>query len=1170
MKPPASADAERWRREQAREARPLAGRGPSRHGIRALAILSLFAGTVPARAAFPAEPPPSGGPGAWIESVAPGSLGERAGLRPGDRVTGWRREASFPGSPIPAAGAVASPFDLEAALREEAPRGALELGGVRAGRPFRAGLPAGASLEGAGLESRPALAPPFPARLAEARSASRRGDPEGAAEILTRAARDAFGGDEAEAGLWLLREGARVAEGARHFAVADAAFRRAATAFELRSLRREAVELLVEWARSLDRRLAWEEAEARLLEAEGLLGAGAAAPLALANVLHERGEVARHRDDYPAAGRHHRRGLALRSLLAPGSLDAAASAFGVGRVVAESGEGDPVPLVAAAEATVRRLDPWSRTHRLWLVYLGQALVGRDPAAAESCLREALAAARRREPGGYSEALAQSRLGALLDSEGASQAAMRLLEEALATARALPPDFLHRYLRATLLQQLAHLAAGQGDAARAYDLALEAVDLQRQLRPGSLGLALALDALGRSAWIQRRLGEAGRLYGESLALLERLVPESPTIAHSLTMLARVAAGEGREGDAARFLERARPRMKGELARGRYQAGFLLAAADVAARAGRPDEAVGRSREAVAFLERLDPADFALVEALASLAFYEREAEEGRAFREAACRGVERVELRARMYGADDEARLRLARGYSDIFALCAEALLGEGRPEEAFRAAESGRARALLDLLARRDLDLGAVPAGLRGRQDELVRRREEAAAALEEAVAAGEGERAAAQRRKLGELDAEQERLAREAYRSASDYAGLRYPRPLPLEAVRAALDPGTLLLEYVVSDRKTFLFLVRPASAPGPAVETREIALGAAALEGAVRDLRSLAASPLSDPDRFARASRALYALLLAPAEGAIERSERLVIAPDGPLHVLPFAALERADGRPLAAWRALHLAPSATVYAQARMRRHPPADPVRLRIAAFGDPAYGAEPEAGSDPPRPRRPSGRKEGEGALDLLPATRGAAGRLPLLPASRAEVEGIRALFPQTRAFLGEAATEAAARSLDREVDVVHFAVHALLDARLPGLSSLALSPPPAGSNDGTDGRLEVTEIVSSLRLDASLVTLSACQTALGREMGGEGLVGLTRAFLFAGARTVLGSLWAVGDRPTERAMRLFYAGLRAGLDKDEALRRAQAEMLADPATAHPSNWAGFVLVGDFR
>ena len=137
---------------------------------------------------------------------------------------------------------------------------------------------------------------------------------------------------------------------------------------------------------------------------------------------------------------------------------------------------------------------------------------------------------------------------------------------------------------------------------------------------------------------------------------------------------------------------------------------------------------------------------------------------------------------------------------------------------------------------------------------------------------------------------------------------------------------------------------------------------------------------------------------------------------------------------------------------------------------------------------------------------------------------------------------------------------LHFATHGLLDPRSPLDSALALS---ASGGTGDDGLLRAWEVRERLHLDADLVTLSACESALGQEATAEGLVGLTRAFQHAGARSVVSSLWAVTDRPTARFMESFYRRVRSGIDRDRALRRPRSRASARasiPTTGPPSSW----------
>ncbi|HSG40879.1 MAG TPA: CHAT domain-containing protein, partial [Thermoanaerobaculia bacterium] len=242
-----------------------------------------------------------------------------------------------------------------------------------------------------------------------------------------------------------------------------------------------------------------------------------------------------------------------------------------------------------------------------------------------------------------------------------------------------------------------------------------------------------------------------------------------------------------------------------------------------------------------------------------------------------------------------------------------------------------------------------------------------------------------------------------------------------------------------------------------------------------------------------------------------------------------------------------------SATVYAELGRSKPSSRTPGEERLAALGDPAYPLKPGSPADPEV--RDSVRR----GLTLKP-----------LPGSRREIEAITTLYPQAKVYLGREATEEKAKSIGAQTDFVHFACHGLLDEEFPLNSALALTLPEEPAEGRDNGLLQAWEIFESIRLDADLVTLSACDTALGREMGGEGLVGLTRAFQYAGARSVLASLWGVSDRSTADLMKRFYSHLKQGRSKDEALRAAQIDLIRRKGFAHPYHWAAFQLTGDWR
>jgi CHAT domain-containing protein len=301
--------------------------------------------------------------------------------------------------------------------------------------------------------------------------------------------------------------------------------------------------------------------------------------------------------------------------------------------------------------------------------------------------------------------------------------------------------------------------------------------------------------------------------------------------------------------------------------------------------------------------------------------------------------------------------------------------------------------------------------------------------------------------------------------------------------------------------------------------------------------------------------AAERLYRLLIGPAEGLVSASSRILISPDGPLQTLPFAALVEPGipgrrSRFLAERFPVHTVASATLYAEL-LRRRGHRRTAGTSIAAFGDPVY-------------------PHGQQAADEVALRSGVRGRsLSPLPGTGSEVREIARLFPkQVLSFLGPEATEENAKSLPPAIRYVHFGCHTLLNARSPLDSALLLSLPEAPVEGHENGILQAWEIFEDVRMDADIVTLSACESGLGTDVAGEGLVGLTRAFQYAGARSVLASLWNVADDSTAELMGLFYRKLKQGKPKDLALQQAQVAMIRRGYS--PFHWAAFQLTGDWR
>ena len=219
--------------------------------------------------------------------------------------------------------------------------------------------------------------------------------------------------------------------------------------------------------------------------------------------------------------------------------------------------------------------------------------------------------------------------------------------------------------------------------------------------------------------------------------------------------------------------------------------------------------------------------------------------------------------------------------------------------------------------------------------------------------------------------------------------------------------------------------------------------------------------------------------------------------------------------------------------------------------RVLAIGDPLYASS-------------------TAAVPALLQTRGLS--LSPLPHTRQEVEFLAQLFGEDATVkMGAEATKTAVLRHSVTADVLHFACHGWLDPRLPLSSGLVLSQPEALGDqtpDGDNGLLQAWEVLQNLKLRADLVVLSACRTGLGQEVRGEGLAGLARAFQYAGAKSLVVSLWDVNDAGTALFMQTFYTAFKAGESKDEALRQSAQALQAHPQWSHPYYWAAFVLIGD--
>ena len=365
--------------------------------------------------------------------------------------------------------------------------------------------------------------------------------------------------------------------------------------------------------------------------------------------------------------------------------------------------------------------------------------------------------------------------------------------------------------------------------------------------------------------------------------------------------------------------------------------------------------------------------------------------------------------------------------------------------------------------------------------------------------------------------------------------------RPVTAKELAFALPPHTALLEYMAGTEgaPTTLFVVTPAGVRAHLLPSAD------SLAAPVRRLVAM----LEDGAAPAGIVRTLGATLLGPvAESLPAEVSRLVVIPDGPLHRVPFDALRLPDGRAAVERWAIGLAPSAGVafglWQQDRPR--PPADTANL--LALGDPEFPNERVALASRDAQVYRSAFAE-EGGLARLTGSGEEARMVARYAAGGADV--------RLRSDASERWLKAAPLARYR---VIHLATHALVDESSLARTALALAP-----GKGEDGFLSPADL-SQLRLDADLVVLSACRTAGGVTIVGEGMEGLTAPLVEAGARSVVATQWRIGDRSTVRMVGDFYSALARGLPVVDALREAKLAALRRGAPA--SEWAGFTVVGD--
>ncbi len=535
---------------------------------------------------------------------------------------------------------------------------------------------------------------------------------------------------------------------------------------------------------------------------------------------------------------------------------------------------------------------------------------------------------------------------------------------------------------------------------------------------------------------------------------------------------------------------------------------------------------------------------------------------------------------------------------------------KGYDTKAIQASERARARSLLETLTEANADIRqGVDPGLLERERSV---QQLIAVKSERLTRISDDERFKAQksiaRKEVDELLAQRQEVEAQIRVKSPRYAALTQPVPSNLAEIQQLLDKDTVLIEYALGEERSYLWLVTPQS-----LKSYELPKRSQIEEIANRVIIGITGQNNVPPANnieyqkqqayikqakadYPQTSAELGKMLLGQIASEIE-GKRLLIVADGVLQYVPFAALPK----PVAANRTAAVSellvssneivslPSASTLAALRREQNERGErkPYAKTVAVFADPVFDADD---------KRVASTVKGNKAQNTTVATRGQAGdvpsaesesivlrsakdvgltnrgRLQRLVESKREAQAIRdiAAAGQTTIALGfDASRERVMASNLAEYRIVHFATHSLLNEDNPELSGVVFSLVDKQGKE-QNGFLRLHEIFN-LNLPVEMVVLSACQTGLGKKIKGEGLVGLTRGFMYAGAPRVVASLWSVDDRATALLMSSFYRKmLRENLPPAAALRAAQNEIRGQKQWRSPVYWAGFVLQGEWR
>jgi CHAT domain-containing protein/Tfp pilus assembly protein PilF len=917
--------------------------------------------------------------------------------------------------------------------------------------------------------------------------------------------------------------------------------------------------------------------------------------LAVAQSLNDLGLVAWNRGDLPQAEHYHQEALAIREKLAPGSLGVAASFNNLGLVSWNRGDLDRAEEFFHKDMNItEKQEPESLDIATTYMNLGLVAWNRgDLAKAQEYGQQAIVLFQKLAPDSLNHATELSNLGLVAQDRGDLTKAEEYFRRSLAIKNKLAPGSLTVAQTLSCLGALAEVRGGDvGTAKRYYQKALI---IQERIAPDSLDLANTLNGLGAIAGQSGHLEKSERYFLRVRAITKNFAPKGLDAATNFNNLGEVERRRGNLTRAEKYFQRSLEIAEKQAPGGLNDALALGNLGVVSQERADFLRAEQFYRKALAIREKLAPESGDHAETLAALASVLRQEGQSQTAEQLYAKSLDAMESQSARLGGAEEVRLGFRARHTDIYKDYIDLLMAEKRQEAALEVAERSRAQTLLEMLAEGHTDLrkgvdadlamreSLVRASLTAKSDRRLRLLSDAH--TEAQLAAIDKE--------IDELVAQHQDIEAQIRASSPAYAALTQPQPLTAPQIQEQLlDEDTVLLEYSLGDERSYVWAVTSSSLNAFELPKRSEIERAA--RGVYRLLTAKNQTIEDEPEAqrqlrwkkveadFSREAAKLSRMVLSPVAAQLAR-KRLLIVCDGALQNVPFGVLpvpESSQNVPLIVEHEIVNLPSASVLEALRKeesgRRRPP-----MEVAILADPVFDADDarvaRAGRKDPGSGKTPGKEEDQSvsySADLKRSVADVKGEIHLgrLRFTRLEAEAILSTTPASEAMSALDFQANRAMAVGPELAryrIVHFATHGLLDDRHPELSGLVLSLVDEQGRP-RNGFLTLQDVYS-LQLPADLVVLSACETALGKNFNGEGLIGLTRGFMYAGATRVVSSLWNVSDAATAQLMGEFYKAMeKDGLTPAAALRVAQNKMRKQKRWASPYYWGAFELQGEWK